>query len=379
MLRAAQHPPAGAYFCRRPRPLKDRPWSMNTASSSDRDGPTSSRPAAGPLGGTPARQSRVSHRRRATSPLARAGRPGARPGRRALLGLFAKARDTRFGRDHDFDQIDSVADVSAAVPIRTYEALWDDYLRGQLPGLRQPDLARPHSLSRADERDDPGGDQVHPGLRRDGRSNRKAAQTMLAYHFAVRPDSRLFHGRLFFLGRLDRSRDRSRPASREGDLSGIAAVEVSRLLRPYTFPPLELALESDWDRKLSRLAETGLRRADHAGQRRAELAARLFQRLLERTGKSTIAEVWPHLEVVVHGGVKFDPYREAFRSLVGSSDVAFQEVYPCSEGFIAFGDPATGLLRLVFDHGIFYEFVPARRAGLAAADAALAGQRSSPA
>ena len=101
----------------------------------------------------------------------------------------------------------------------------------------------------------------------------------------------------------------------------------------------------------------------------------LFQRLLELSGKSTVAEVWPRLEVVVHGGVKFDPYREAFASLLGSPAIRLQESYPCSEGFIAFGDPATGLLRLVLDHGLFYEFVPRRRAGLRSADAALAGQR----
>jgi hypothetical protein len=62
--------------------------------------------------------------------------------------------------------------------------------------------------------------------------------------------------------------------------------------------------------------------------------------------------------MVVHGGIKFDPYRTAFRSILGSSSIRLQEVYPCSEGFIAFGDPATGLLRLVHDHGVFYEFVP---------------------
>ena len=84
----------------------------------------------------------------------------------------------------------------------------------------------------------------------------------------------------------------------------------------------------------------------------------LFQRLLELSGKATIAEVWPTLEVVVHGGVKFDPYREAFADDPRQPAIRLQETYPCSEGFIAFGDPATGLLRLVFDHGIFYEFVP---------------------
>jgi hypothetical protein len=84
----------------------------------------------------------------------------------------------------------------------------------------------------------------------------------------------------------------------------------------------------------------------------------LFERLLELSGKSTIAEVWPTLEVVVHGGVKFDPYREAFAEVLGSPGVRLQETYPCSEGFLAFGDPASGHLRLVFDHGIFCEFVP---------------------
>ena len=102
----------------------------------------------------------------------------------------------------------------------------------------------------------------------------------------------------------------------------------------------------------------------------------LFQRLLDLSGKATIAEVWPTLEVVVHGGVKFDPYREAFAEVLGSPTIRLQETYPCSEGFIAFGDPATGLLRLVFDHGLFYEFVPVDELESDPADAALAGQRA---
>ncbi len=63
--------------------------------------------------------------------------------------------------------------------------------------------------------------------------------------------------------------------------------------------------------------------------------------------------------MIVHGGVKFDPYREAFRSIVGSDRVRLLETYACSEGFLAFGDPRTDLLRLASDNGIFYEFVPA--------------------
>ena len=62
-------------------------------------------------------------------------------------------------------------------------------------------------------------------------------------------------------------------------------------------------------------------------------------------------------------GVKFDPYRQTFATLLGSPAIRLQESYPCSEGFIAFGDPATGLLRLLLDHGLFYEFVPVDELG----------------
>jgi hypothetical protein len=130
------------------------------------------------------------------------------------------------------------------------------------------------------------------------------------------------------------------------------------MLRPYTFPPLELALESDWDKKLRLLAERSLNeRITLVGGVPSWLLL-LFEKLRELSGKATIAEIWPHLEVVVHGGVKFDPYRSAFIEAIGDPKVRLQDSYACSEGFLAVGDPATGLLRLLCDHGIFYEFVP---------------------
>jgi hypothetical protein len=84
----------------------------------------------------------------------------------------------------------------------------------------------------------------------------------------------------------------------------------------------------------------------------------LFERVLERSGRRTVAEVWPSLEMVVHGGVKFDPYRETFKTLLGADQIFLMESYACSEGFVAHGEPGTDRLRLLYDHGIFYEFVP---------------------
>ena len=101
-------------------------------------------------------------------------------------------------------------------------------------------------------------------------SNRKAAQTMVAYHLASRPDSRLFHGRMFFLGG---SSDLERPAPgvQQGDLSGIVSKELSELLRPYTFPPLELALEPELgpQARAARRAEPGASRSRSSAACRA--------------------------------------------------------------------------------------------------------------
>jgi len=277
--------------------------------------------------------------------------------RRALLRLVATAAETRFGRDHGFASIRSVADFRRLVPLRTYENLWDDYLKGHYPrfdNLTWPGLIPFLALTSGTTQ---GATKYIPVSREMVASNRVAAKTMVAYHMASRPDSRLFRGRIFLLGGST-DLESSAEGVRQGDLSGIAAEEAGEWLRPYTFPPLELALESDWDRKLALLAERSASEPiTMIGGVPSWLLA-LFGRLLDLTGKATIAEVWPGLEVVVHGGVKFDPYRRSFAEVLGSSSIRLQETYPCSEGFIAFGDPATGLLRLMLDHGLFYEFVP---------------------
>ena len=98
-------------------------------------------------------------------------------------------------------------------------------------------------------------------------------------------------------------------------------------MRPYTFPPLELALETDWDRKLSQLAARSVSEPITLVSGVPGWLLLLFQRVLELTGKASIAEVWPQLELVVHGGVKFDPYRESFQNDPGLA-----------------GDPASGSL-----------------------------------
>jgi hypothetical protein len=200
------------------------------------------------------------------------------------------------------------------------------------------------------------------------KSNRKAALTALSWFQATYPEARLFGGQMFFVGgSTDLQPLRSTgPGSRRaalqeqvyaGDLSGIVADDVSPFLRPFTFPPRELALNPDWDEKIDELAIRSAHLPITLVSGVPSWLLVLFERLFKMTGKRKVTQVWPSLQLVVHGGTRFDPYRELFKEVVGGN-VKFLETYPASEGFVAAEDPRYGLLRLIPDHGVFFEFVP---------------------
>jgi hypothetical protein len=187
-------------------------------------------------------------------------------------------------------------------------------------------------------------------------SNKKAAYTTMALFRSYAPNARIFNGRIFFMGGNTDLRRESN-GSRSGDLSAISAIEVTRWSRPYTFPPRELSSIADWTAKLRPLAEAAARLPITAISGVPSWMQLLFKTLKEVTAKSRVIDVWPKLKLVIHGGTKFDPYRESFRADVGP-DVRFLDVYPASEGFVATEDPRYNLLRVVPDHDIVFEFVP---------------------
>jgi hypothetical protein len=281
-----------------------------------------------------------------------------------LHRLVRQAARTRFGRDHGFATIRTVADYQSRVPLRDYEAFWGEYWRPAFPHLTNCTWPGPVPYLALSSGTTTGGTKYIPVSAEMLTSNRRAALTTLAWFRAAHPDAALFTGRMFFLGgSTDLSRpDPSFPQTHAGDLSGIASREVPTVLRPYTYPPPDLALLSDWEEKLDRLAMQSATLPITLVSGVPSWLLVLFERLRKLTGRERIAEVWPTLRVVVHGGTRFDPYRGLFRRLVGEG-VHFLETYPASEGFIAAEDPRHGLLRLIPDHDVFFEFVPVGELG----------------
>jgi hypothetical protein len=144
------------------------------------------------------------------------------------------------------------------------------------------------------------------------------------------------------------------PGVRQGDLSGIAAHEVPLLARGWTWPPERLALMADWEAKLDALArETPLGDVRVLSGTPSWLLV-LLERLAARGGTPPM----PMLELVIHGGVAWAPYRDRIAPFLPEG-CSTREVYAASEGFIAIADRGDGEgMRLNLDRGCFFEFVP---------------------
>lgn len=90
----------------------------------------------------------------------------------------------------------------------------------------------------------------------------------------------------------------------------------------------------------------------------------LIKHILEKTGKQSLEEIWPNLEVFFHGGVAFTPYREQYKDVIRSSKMHYVETYNASEGYFGTqNDPADPAMLLMIDYGIFYEFIPLEDVG----------------
>ena len=284
---------------------------------------------------------------------------------RQLLGLARRAANTRFGREHGFSTIRSVSDFQARVPLRRYDEFWQEYWKPVFPTLVDctwPGLIPFFALSSGTST---GTTKFIPCSREMVSSNAKAALDLAVHHVTNRPRSRPMGGKIFLLGG---STDlvRRAPGVRSGDLSGIVAVTCPWWARSRYFPGPDLALIKDWEEKVATLARRSLQEDIRVLAGVPSWLLILFDRLcaLRPGAEHGILAFYPHLELMIHGGVNFAPYRQRFLEITGQGRVDLRENYPASEGYIASADRGYGEgLRVVLDHGIFFEFVPLEELG----------------
>lgn len=284
---------------------------------------------------------------------------------RLLLNLTRAAANTRFGLDHDFRRIRSVADFQARVPLRTFaelEPYWQR-LRTGAANVVWPGRMPLYAITSGST----GNPKLVPVSGAGLRGFLRAGRDILCHYIAATGDVDLFCGRFLYLGG-SRALAPSGDGTVLGDLSGIVAEETPRIYRPFRLPSPRVHAIADWEIKLDAVADEAWAADVRAVSGIPSWLLALFERVLARRRANrlpaeTLADAWPNLSLIVHGGVNFAPYRPLFARLIGKP-VRTLEVYLCSEGFLAIEDQlGSGDLLLRMDAGLFHEFVPAQCVG----------------
>jgi hypothetical protein len=145
----------------------------------------------------------------------------------------------------------------------------------------------------------------------------------------------------------------------QGDLSAIIVKNLPWWAEIRRTPSKEIALMTEWTEKIEKMALGTINEDVYIIAGVPSWTYVLAKKVLELTGKSNLREVWPNLELFMHGGVNFEPYRELFRQLIPFDDMNYVETYNASEGFFGIQDNSKiNELLLMLDYGIFYEFIP---------------------
>lgn len=275
---------------------------------------------------------------------------------RLLRQLVQQAASTAFGRAHDFGAIQTPADFAARVPIRDYEGLktYFDRVKAGEPAVLWP--GRPLYLAKTSGTTS--GAKYIPITPASIGNHINGAKDALLHYVAATGRARFLDGRLIFLsGSPELERVGGIPTGR---LSGIVNHHVPAYLRRNQLPSYATNCIDDWETKLEAIVGETLGQPLTLISGIPPWVQMYFDRLTARTGRA-VGEVFPQFDLFVSGGVSMEPYRARLLESIGRP-VDSIELFPASEGFLAFQDqPGNPGLLLRLDSGIFFEFVPAER------------------
>lgn len=276
-----------------------------------------------------------------------------------LRGLLAKGASTAFGREHRLHDVADHVALSQAVPLREYEG-FRPYIDRIIAG--ESDVVWPgQPLYLCKTSGTTSGAKYIP-ITRDSLPNHigSARRALLAY-IAQSGRADFVDGKMIFLQGSPVLDTKGRIPT--GRLSGIVANHVPGYLLKNRLPSFATNSIADWETKVEAIVSETIKADMRLISGIPAWVQMYFERLLARTGKKNVREVFPNFSLFVYGGVNYAPYRARMESLIGGS-VPSVELFPASEGFIAYQDKSNeeGLL-LVLDDGIYYEFIPTSELG----------------
>ena len=273
-----------------------------------------------------------------------------------LKKLIDNGKKTDLGKQYGFENIQNYEQFKTKIPISTYKDLEDSIksIRQGLQNILWPSetkwFAKSSGTSGSKSKFIPVTEESLIDC------HFKGGKDMLSIYCDNYPETTIFNGKSLILGGSHEASLNEK--GKEGDLSAIIMDNLPLWVNIHRTPSKDIALMNDFEAKIEKIANISSQEnvTNIAGVPSWMLV--LFKRILEKTGAKHIHEVWPNLELYMHGGVSFSPYRQQFEKLLPNG-VNFLETYNASEGFFGIQDKRKSEeMLLMLDYGIFYEFIP---------------------
>ncbi|WP_027001059.1 GH3 auxin-responsive promoter family protein [Eisenibacter elegans] len=272
--------------------------------------------------------------------------------------LVALAANTEWGKRHRYEKIRHYEQFQAQVPVMSYEET-QPYIRRMMMGEKNilwPSQVRwfAKSSGTTDARS-----KFIPVSRESMETSHfRGGRDVLALYIHNNPKTKFFWGKGLSIGGTFQVNPEN-PKTYYGDVSGVIMQNLPQWAQLIRTPPVRVATLEKWEEKIEAMVRVTMQQNVTSILGVPTWTIVLLERMLEITGKKNIREVWPGLEVFIHGAVAFHPYRQYFDSLIQDSDMRYMETYNASEGFFGLQDDLSrDDMLLMLDYGTFYEFVP---------------------
>jgi len=271
--------------------------------------------------------------------------------------LIKKGASSSFGEEHNFSKIIDYDSFVQNIPVRTYEEFYPYIQRAR---NREKSVLWPGKVkwfAKSSGTTNSISKYIPVTKESLGNCHFKGGKDMLSLYGNNFPNTDIYNGKGLMLGgTVSYSKEGN---FKDGDLSAILLDEFPLWVNYHRVPDIETALMSEWEEKLERIANQAINENITNLTGVPSWMLILLQKILQKSGKKNILEVWPNLELYMHGGINFEPYRKKFTQLIPSAKMNYLEGYNASEGFFGIQDKssADGLL-LMLDYGVFFEFIP---------------------
>ncbi len=277
--------------------------------------------------------------------------------------LISSGQFTEFGKKYDFPHINNYKDYKSKVPVHSYEDVFP-YIKRMMDG--EKNILWPSSIEWFAKSSGTTSEKSKfiPVSNESIEENHfRGVRDVLALYFKNFPQSEFMSGKALIMGGSHKVHEVNENVS-YGDLSAVLMQNMVSWQNMIRTPGLDVALMEEWEEKLERMAEVTIQEDVRYLAGVPTWTAVLLNKIIEKTGEKDIHKVWPNLELYIHGGVNFAPYRQQFEAFFPNKKINTVDTYNASEGFISGQDIIGGDSMLLFlKHGIFFEFMPLEEDG----------------